>query len=132
MATVDVEPAISQLVPVGTKREITVLASASYSTTQDLEFRAHSGNSLIVVLDITVNGGATVAVIIKGVDPVTKKLYTILTGANVVSTNNTTVYRVSPHLTAASNIAQDLVPKTVHITVTTTAAATFSVGAITL
>ena|SRR5689334_20184198 len=133
MATVNVDPQISALEPVSTKREITVLPSASYSATQDLEFKAHAGNSLIVILDITTNGGSTVQVVIKGVDPASGKLYTILTGTAVVSTNSTTVYRVSPHLTAAAgSIVQDLVPKTVHITVTTTAAATFSVGAITI
>lgn len=100
--------------------EVTLLTSASRTTTQtsaDLQnLGGHAG--LIVVLDMTTVGTASVTVTINGKDSASGKYYLILAGAAVV-TNSTNRYRVSPTLAASANaIAQDELPPVFQIVVT--------------
>lgn len=88
-----------------------VLQAAARTTLYSSGRLKNSGSqNLIVFLETTAVGSATLTLTIKGVNPGTGTTYTILAGA-AVNTNTLSVYRVSPHLTAATNlIAKDIVP----------------------
>jgi len=110
---------------------VEVLASASRTTTQNVDLVNHCGQGIHVVLDTTVIGTGSVTVSIKGYDPASGKYYTLLAGA-AVTTNTTKVYSVFPGATAATNVtANDFVPRNFRITVTANNAnaAVYSVGA---
>jgi hypothetical protein len=112
--------------------EITLLASAARTTTQtSADIVNYNGNSaLIVVLDMTTVGTASVTVSIDGKDTVSGKYYNILTGAAII-TNSTNRYKVGPNIAAVANsIAQDYLPRIFRIVVTANNAnsGTYSVG----
>lgn len=108
----------------------TVLPSAARTTTQTVDVNNISGTGCVVILDMTVVGTGSVTLTIKGRDPLSGKVYTILTGA-AVTTNSTNVYKVFIGVTAAANAAvSDVVPYGVEILVTANNAnaATYSVS----
>jgi hypothetical protein len=112
--------------------EVTLLASGARSTTQtSADITNYQGiSALIVVLDMTTVGTASVTVSIEGKDSASGKYYTILTGS-AITTNSTNRYRVGPTLAAAANsVAQDYLPRIFRIVVTANNgnSGTYSVG----
>lgn len=112
--------------------EATLLASAARTTTQtSADLTNFSGQGvLIVVLDMTTVGTASVTVSIDGKDSASGKYYNLLTGA-AITTISTNRYRVGPSVTAVANsIAQDYLPRIFRIVVTANNAnsGTYSVG----
>lgn len=116
------------------KQVIQVLESAARTTLQSEVIGPLRGEALFVVLDVTVDpAAASITVSIDGYDPVSGKTWTLLDGAAVAAVG-TTVYRVSPHLTASANaIAKDHVPPHVQISVAVADAdsLTYSIAALT-
>lgn len=117
----------------GNLDNITVLASASRTTTQTQSDQTnYNHKGIIVVLDMTVAGASpSVTLEIDGKDPVSGKYYAILTGA-AVTTVTTNVYKVYPGVTTGANAAvSDVLPRTYRIKVTANNAnaGTYSVGA---
>lgn len=112
-------------------KEATLLASAARTTTQTgSDITNGMGNTLIVVLDMTVAGTGSVTLTIEGKDSASGKYYTLLSGA-AVTTISTNRYRVGPTLAAAANsVAQDYLPAVFRITVTAnnSNSTTYSVG----
>jgi len=97
----------------------TVLASAARTAQPDTqEFEVPGGYSaLYLVVDatsITLTPSITVSIL--GVDRLSGKTHTILTGA-AVTTVSTQVLRVGPGLTAGTNIANDYLPSVFRISV---------------
>lgn len=112
--------------------ESTALLTAVQRTTlySSGRIKNSGGQNLIVFLETTAIGTATLTLSIKAVNPVTGTTYTILVGT-AVSTNLMTAYRVSPHLTAAANlIAKDIVPAEfqIDVAVGSAAAADYNIG----
>lgn len=112
-------------------RSMTLLASASRTTTQtSANLDNSTGNTIHLILDMTVVGTGSVTVTIDGYDRISGKYYNLLTGA-AVTTNSTNVYKVGPGLTAAANAAaNDYLPRYFRVVVTANNAnaATYSVG----
>jgi hypothetical protein len=102
-------------------RYFEVYASAARTTTPDtMEYELPSGvQAGHFVLDVTAVASTPSLVFkVEGVDRVSGKVYSILTGA-AVATAVTTVYRVGPGLTAATNlVANDYLPPYIRFTVT--------------
>ena len=93
---------------------ITVFASAARTATPTAaSFRVARGGAdgLVLVIDATaVTSTPSVVFTIVGVDEVSDKTWTVLASA-AVATVSTTVLRVHPSLTAATNlVAKDVVP----------------------
>jgi hypothetical protein len=91
-----------------------VLPSAARTATPTVdEFRVRGGDSdgLLVVVNVTaVADTPSVVFTIRGVDMVSGSTWVVLTSAAIVGTG-TTVLRVHPSLTAATNVtAKDVVP----------------------
>lgn len=97
---------------------VVLLVAAARTTAFDSGTLANDGGSqLLVILETTAIGTASLTVTISGVNPSSGTKYTLLAGT-AVSTNLQTVYRISPHLTAAANlIAKDIVPARFNISV---------------
>lgn len=88
---------------------------------------------LHVVIDVTVVPGSapSLVVTIQAKDPASGKYYTILASAALVGVG-TTILRVGPALTAATNlVANDIIPRIWRVIVTAGNAnsATYSIGA---
>ena len=112
--------------------EIAIIPSASYAVTKVTtdQINVDGVSALIVVIDSTVVGTATLTLTIDGKDKASGKYYNLLTGA-AISTNATTRYKLSPYLASVANVtANDLVPVIFRITVTQggTGNATYSCG----
>lgn len=109
----------------------TALASAARTaTTSSSDITNSWGKGILVFFDVTAVATSDVKVKVEGKDPTSGKYYTILEGASV-TTISTNVYKVNPALTAAVNsIANDILPKTIRLTVTHANAnsTTYSVG----
>lgn len=91
---------------------VVVLASAARTTLQSSGVLVNGGGQqLIVYINTTVIGSASLTVTVSGVVPSAQAtLYTLLASA-AISTNTLTILRISPHLTAAANaIAKEIVP----------------------
>ena len=104
---------------------------AGATTTQTGPDLTNAGErGVTVTLDMTVVGTGSVTVTIQGKDPGSKKYYTLLAGAAVI-TNVTNRYTVYPGGTVAANVsASDSLPETWRILVTAgnANAATYTVG----
>jgi hypothetical protein len=87
------------------------LAAAAPATTDSADLTNEVWRGLHVVVDVTALGAsATLTVTIQGKDPASGKYYTLLASAAIASTG-TTVLKVYPGLTAASNLtANDILP----------------------
>lgn len=86
---------------------------------------------VVVMVNISTYTTGTFTPVIQGKDPVSGNYYTILTGtARSTSTGSPFIMRVFPGLTAGSDIANDVLPKTWRLTVTgsSTPVAAYSVG----
>jgi hypothetical protein len=110
--------------------DVTVLASASRTTTQTVTFTNYNSTYLRVVLDMTVVGTGSVTLSIDAQDTVSGKWVNLLTGAAVI-TNSTNVYTVGPGLPVTANVsANQMLSRFMRIVVTANNAnaATYSVG----
>jgi hypothetical protein len=110
--------------------DVTVLASASRTTTQTVTFTNYNSAYLRVVLDMTVVGTGSVTLSIDAQDTVSGKWVNLLTGAAVI-TNSTNVYTVGPGLPVTANVsANQMLSRFMRIVVTANNAnaATYSVG----
>lgn len=112
--------------------EISILPSASRAATAVTtdQINVCGVSALIVVVDTTVIGTATLTVSIDGKDKTSGKYYNLLTGT-AISTNATVRYKISPYLASVANsIANDLVPVVFRITATQagTGSATYSLS----
>jgi len=112
----------------------TALTSAARTTTTssaDLDNPNARGVHVIVNVSSYVSG--TWTPIVQAKNPATAAYYTLLTGTGITGTG-VTVLKVYPGLVAASNVANDVVPKTWRITMSggSTPVATFSVGYFTI
>lgn len=87
------------------------LAAEAPGTTYSDEMQNGCWRGLHVIVDITALGAsATLTVTIEGRDPEANKAYTLLASAALASTG-TTILKVYPGLTAASNlVASDILP----------------------
>ena len=109
----------------------TLLPSVSRTTTQTSADQLSGGATAIVVtVDMTVVGTASITFSLDGKDLISGKYFNILTGAAIV-TNSTNVYKIGKGLTAAANaVANDELPSTFRIVITANNAnaGTYSVG----
>ena len=101
-----------------TNRTVTIYESAARTadpTTKDLPNAGCRGLHLII--DVTaVTATPSVVFTIKGKDPVSGKVWTILASAAIVATG-TTILKVYPGRTAAANlVASDVLPPTWQVT----------------
>jgi hypothetical protein len=122
-------PQISNLVPIVTNMEGTLLASSLVSASFDTDDQFNAAAcGLVVVIKITAVDSGSIVATIQGKDPATGTYYTILASASLNS--GTTVLRVHPLLTASSNtIAKDVIPRTWRVDVVLTGTSvTFSMG----
>ena len=111
----------------------TVLASAARTaTTNSADQTNYNARGVHVLLNVTVVPGVdTVTLSIQGKDLLSGAYYTLLTGPAVVATGMN-VYKVFPGITAVANgTASDVLPRTWRVSVTHSAATsfTYSVGA---
>lgn len=115
------------------KKNKTILASAARTATVAVSgINTGDAPAAYFVLDVTVDGAASAGITWKVdyLDETSGKYVNLLTGASVADVG-TTVYKISPALTAAANsIAQEHVPQTLKVTVThaDANAMTYSVG----
>jgi len=114
------------------KKVQTILASAERTATVSVSgIDTFDAPAAYFVLDVTVDGAAaSLTWKVDYLDYASGKYINLLTGAAVAATG-TTVYKISPALTAAANsIAQEHLPKTLKVTVThaDADAITYSVG----
>jgi hypothetical protein len=103
--------------------------SASYNS-GDLSNDYGLTAAMIVILDVTAIGSATLLLAIDAKDAASGKYYNLLTGASV-TTNSTNRYRLGPLLASVANaVQQDYLPPVFRITVTQGGSgnATYSVG----
>lgn len=111
--------------------EGTMFPSAAYTATQNSPDMANDTYSGVhVVIDVTVFGAGTLTVKIQGKDQTSGKYYDILTSAALNSTG-TTVLKVFPGMTAATNVAvSESMPRTWRVLLTKSDASswTYSVG----
>lgn len=100
-------------------RDLRLIEAGVFTATQaSADQRNENMSGLIVVLDVTDAGSASVTVKIQGKDQVSGKYYDILTGA-AVSTTSTNVYKVHPSIAAVTNVsASDLIPHQWRVVVT--------------
>lgn len=84
------------------------------------------GEALYVAVDITA-GTPAMLVTINAYDETSRKSVALLTSAALSA--GTTLLRVGPQLTAATNIAKEYLPYEFNITVSGGAAGTYSIGA---
>ncbi len=110
-----------------------VYASAARTADPDTQELAVAGyRGIHLVIDCTaVTSTPSVVFTILGVDRVSGKTYTILASAAITGTG-TTVLRVGPGLTAATNlVANDVLPPVIRISAThgDSDSATYTVGA---
>lgn len=119
----------------GNLDNITVLSETNATTTVTSNMQInYNHRSLILALQTTAIGSGSITLSIQGIEPVSNYTWTILAGT-AVTTNTTTLYKVSPNLTAVANsIAQDLLPRSWQVVVTANNAnaATYAVYAILL
>lgn len=115
----------------GNLDNISVVASASYTTTQtQVDQTNYNHRGIVVVLNMTIVGTGSVTLEIDGKDPVSNTYYPILTGAAVI-TNSQNVYTIYPGNTVTANVsASTALPRTwrVKVTANNANAATYSVG----
>lgn len=120
------------LMSVGPPVDLTLIASAAFTTTQTTADLANfAGSGIRVVLDVTVAGTGSVTLEIDAKDVASGKYVALLTGV-AVTTISTNVYVIHPALTAATNaIAKDVLPHTwrVRVTANNANSVTYSVGA---
>lgn len=83
-----------------------------------------------IVVDVTDGSAFNLLVTVKGKDLTSQKDYTLLTSSTINSTG-TTVLKVGPQYTAATNVAKEYLPYIFHVDVTQSGsvAATYSIGA---
>lgn len=114
---------------------ITLISATNATTTQVSSMQInYNHRSVIVVFQTTAIGTGNLTLSIQGIEPVSNYTWTILSGT-AVSTNTTTLYKITPNLSAVANsIAQDLLPRSWQVTVTANNAnaATYAVYAIML
>ncbi len=98
---------------------ITIINASNVTTTQTSGTQTNFNHTgCIVILTTTNIGTGSVTLSINGIEPVSNYVWPILTGVAVV-TNTTTMYRVSPHLIAATNAtAKDILPRSWQVVVT--------------
>ena len=99
-------------------RTVTVYPSAARTTDPTVvDLGNEVGRGLHLVIDVTaVTATPSVVFTIKGKDPVSGKVWTILASAAIVATG-TTILKVYPGLTAAANlVASDVLPPTWQVT----------------
>jgi len=94
-------------------------SAARTATHSSPDISNYSGTGMVAVIDATaITATPSVVFTIEGKDPTSGKYYTILASAAIVATG-TTVLRVHPDLTAATNtVAKDMVPAVWRITAT--------------
>lgn len=109
--------------------DATLIASASYSTTQTSpDQKNFNGRGVKVFLNVGVIGAGSLVLTIQGKDPVSGLYKALLTSVAVVG-NGLTVYTVYPGITATANVsASDILSRTWNVTVTGANGTTFSVG----
>jgi hypothetical protein len=94
---------------------LTAVARTTAFVSGDLP--TYGARTLVVILDTTAIGSASITLSIKGKDPASGKYYLILAGA-AAATNATRVYRVSELIAAVSNVsATDILPALIQISV---------------
>jgi len=107
-------------------------SAARTATHSSPDISNYSGTGMVAVIDATaITATPSVVFTIEGKDPTSGKYYTILASAAIVATG-TTVLRVHPDLTAATNtVAKDMLPAVwrVKTAVSDTDTLTYSVGA---
>lgn len=100
---------------------VTIYSSAARTVTPDTqEFELPGGIKYgVFVIDVTAATSTPSTVFtVSGVDRLSGKVYTVLASAAIVGTG-TTVLRVGPSLTAATNlVANDVLPPVIRITAT--------------
>lgn len=111
---------------------LTLLPSAARTASVNTADQVSSGDSAVIVIDATA-AAATPSVVftVQGKDAVSGKYYTILASAAVTGIS-TTVLRVGPGLTAATNLAvNDIMPTVWRVSVAAGDAdsLTYSLGA---
>ena len=120
------------LVSMGPPADLTLIASAAFTTTQTTADQSNfAGKGLRVVLSVTNAGTGSVTLEIDAKD-VASGVYSLLLTGVAVTTNSTNIYVIHPELTAAANsIAKDVLPHTWRVKVTANNAnsITYSVGA---
>lgn len=95
--------------------QVSLAPSVARTADWDVPFTVGRGIACHLVIDITGYTPGSLTVTIQGVDPVSGKKYTILASAALAAAA-TTVLRVGPGLTAASNtVANDFLPKEINI-----------------
>jgi hypothetical protein len=95
----------------------TVYASAARTATPTaVELDMGKAHGLVLVIDCTADPAlASVVFNVDGVDPTSGTAWTIIDSA-AVDAVATTIVRIAPELTAAANIARDIVPPIVRVT----------------
>lgn len=114
------------------KKNVEILASAARTATVSVSgINTGDAPAAYFVLDVTVDGAAaSITWKVDYLDETSGKYINLLTGAAVADVG-TTVYKISPALTAAANsIAAEHLPQTLKVTVTHADAdsITYSVG----
>ncbi len=109
------------------------LAARTANTIYSPDIENGGGRSAIVVIDITVRAGGspTAAFTIEGLDSASGKYYTILESVSSLGAVATTILRIGPGLTAATNlVANDLLPPVFRVkcVITSAGAITATVG----
>lgn len=98
-------------------QNLTILSSAARTSSPTVTDQInYNARGLIVVVDVTAyTGSSTMVITIEGKDNISGKYYTLLASA-AISGTGTTILRVYPGLTAATNlVASDVVPRTFRI-----------------
>lgn len=117
-------------------QEVTVLASgARTATPADVELQNAGARGVVLVIDVTAyTATGSLTVTLKGKDPLSGKVYTLLASA-AINAVGTTVLKVYPGLTAAANaVANDHLPKTWVVSAVhgNAVSLTYSIGALLL
>lgn len=87
-----------------TNSDATLLASAARTTTQtSADTVVYNAHSLMLTLDMTTVGTASVTVTINYKDPASGKYILLLSGA-AITTNSTNVYTINPNIPAVANV----------------------------
>ncbi|MEU5259002.1 hypothetical protein [Amycolatopsis sp. NPDC021455] len=108
----------------------TALVAAGTTTTQTgKSVTTYNARSLTIVLNVSAVSGGSVTLTITG-STVSSYTYPLITGS-AVTTTGVTVYRICPHLTAASGAtAAEPVPRTVLVTATVSGSITYGIDTI--
>lgn len=104
--------------PNATADQLTVLTAVGRTTAfTSVDIPTAGARSLVVILNPTAIGSASITLSIKGKDPASGTYYLILAGAAVAS-NVARIYRVSERITASANVAaNDILPAIIQISV---------------